>query len=116
MNILVDILKAIKDRTQIEPIPFNSSTIQNLPSITYIAYRQSDNAVVESWRFQTRITAESLAEAIDIEEAIADILVTLGDEEKLGSLRIEVNGGGSLEDEATGLPQLITYYDIQTKS
>jgi hypothetical protein len=51
-------------------------------------YRQGDNAVVETWRFQTRITAESLEEAIDIEETVADLLVSLGDEEKFGTLNI----------------------------
>ena len=116
MNIITNILTAIEQETGIEPIPFSSSTIQNLPSITYTAYRQGDNAVIETWRFQTRVTAERLEDAIDIEEQIADALVTLGDEEKLGSLRIEVNGGGTLEDETTGLPQLLTYYDVYTKS
>lgn len=57
-----------------------------------------------------------MEDAIEIEESIADALVTLGDEQKLNSLRIEVNGGGSLEDEKTGLPQLLTYYDVYTKS
>lgn len=63
-----------------------------------------------------RITAESFAEALALEEIIADLLVSLGDEEKFGKLRIEVNGGGTLEDENTGLPQLLTYYDIQDYS
>ena len=51
-----------------------------------------------------------------IEEQIADTLTTLGDEEKLDALNIEVNGGGTLEDEATGFPQLLTYYDITVRS
>lgn len=116
MNILTNLLSAIENATGIEPIAFSSSNINTLPSITYTAYRTRDNAVVEDWRFQTRITAENYAEAVSIEEAIADALVSLGDEQNLGSLRIQINGGGTLEDEQTGLPQLITYFDIRTKS
>ena len=62
------------------------------------------------------MTAETLEEALRIEEQIADTLTTLGDEEKLDALNIEVNGGGTLEDEATGFPQLLTYYDITVRS
>lgn len=51
-----------------------------------------------------------------IEEQIADTLTTLGDEEKYSALNIEVNGGGTLEDETTGFPQLLTYYDIKVRS
>ena len=93
-----------------------SGKINELPSITYTAYRTRDNAVVEGWRFQTRVTAEQYKDAIEIEEAIANVLVSLGDEQNLGSLRIQINGGGTLEDDQTGLPQLITYYDVYTKS
>lgn len=53
---------------------------------------------------------------MEIEATIADLLCTLGDEEKFGKLRIQVNGGGTLEDENTGLSQLLTYYDIQDYS
>ena len=53
---------------------------------------------------------------MEIEATIADLLCTLGDEEKFGKLRIQVYGGGTLEDENTGLSQLLTYYDIQDYS
>lgn len=62
------------------------------------------------------MTAESLEEALTIEGQIADLLCTLGDEERYGALNIEASGGGSLEDEETGYPQLITYYDINARS
>lgn len=116
MNIIRDINDAIEQATGITPLAFSSRSTYNLPCVTYLAYRQGDNAVVETWRYQIRITAETLEEAIDIEEAIADALVTLGAEEKLSSLSIQVNGGGTIEDELTGLPQLMTYYDVTTKS
>ena len=116
MNNLQDILLAIEQATDIAPEPFSSKSIMSLPSISYIAYRQGDNGVVESWRFQVRVCADDMATAVDLEETIADTLVTLGAEEKLNALSIEINGGGTIEDERTGLPQLITYYNINTKS
>jgi len=116
MNNFTEILSEISSATGIEPVAFSSKKPQNLPSISYTIYRQGDNAVVERWRFQIRITAESSEEAIDIEETIADLLCSLGDEEKFGALSIVINGGGTLEDPATGLPQLMTYYDIAFRS
>ena len=116
MNVITNLLSAIKGRTGIEPTPFSSKNISSLPCISYTAYRQGDNAVVESWRFQLRFTAETLAKAVELEEQVADLLVSLGDLADFGALRIEINGGGTLEDPETGLPQLLTYYDITTKS
>jgi hypothetical protein len=110
------ILNAIEVATGIHPTAFNSWQIQNLPNIAYTLYRQSDNAVIESWRLSIRITTENLQEALEIDETIANLLCTLGDEEKFGKLRIAVNGGGTLEDPNTGLPQIMSYYDIQDYS
>jgi hypothetical protein len=116
MNNIQEILTAIEAASGIAPEAFNSANIQQLPSVSYTLYKQSDNAVIERWRLQTRVTAESLEEAMTTNEAIISALVTLGDEEKFGALRIEINGGGTLEEPETRLPQLLTYYDIQNKS
>lgn len=53
---------------------------------------------------------------MEIENSVADLLVSIGDEERFNTLSIQVNGGGTLLDEQTGLPQLITYYDITARS
>ncbi len=116
MNVIKQLLTAIEGATGIEPDAFSSVKINSLPCISYTAYRQADNGVVERWRFSTRVTAETYEEAIRLEQLIADALVSLGDQENLGSLGIQINGGGTLEDERTGLPQLITYYDVNSKS
>lgn len=116
MNVIKNLLTTIESTTGIKPVAFSSSSIQNLPCISYTAFRQYDDAVIESWRFQTRITASSLQEAIELEETIADALCSLGDQGSNGALNIVINGGGTLEDENTRLPQILTYYDIQTKS
>ena len=116
MDVILNLLSAIETLTGIKPEAFSSSNISNLPCISYTTYRQGDNAVIESWRLQIRITAESLQEAIELEADIADALCSLGDMADYGALRIQVNGGGTLEDENTGLPQILTYYDIQAQS
>ena len=116
MNNIKKLLSAIEKATGIKPTAFKSTEISKVPAISYTAYRQSDNAVVESWRFQTRVTAQKLEDAIEIEEKIANKLTTLGDEWKLDALNITINGGGTLEDERTGFPQLLTYYDINVRS
>lgn len=116
METILQILSAIGEGTGIEPSAFSSSTITELPCITYTAYRQQDNAVTEGWRLTIRVTAESYEEALTIETQVAELLCTLGDEERYDALKIEVSGGGAMEDETTGLPQLITYYDLTTRS
>lgn len=116
MNVITTINNTIETATGITPVAFSSSSIESLPCISFIAYRQGDTGTIESWRYQTRITADCLEDAMDIEEEIAEALVSIGDLGSNGALSIQVNGGGSLEDERTGLPQLITYYDINTKS
>ena len=48
MNCIKEILGAIADATGIVPTAFSTSAINELPAINFTAYRQSDNAVVES--------------------------------------------------------------------
>ena len=116
VDTLRSLRSAICSATGIEPQPFSSTSIQHLPAISYTYYIVGDNAVIADWRFEIRITAQSLDEVLEIEEKITDTLTTLGDEEKLGALKIEVSGGGSLEDEQTRLPQQFIFYDIRTRS
>ncbi len=109
-------LSAITLTTGIEPQPFSSTSIQYLPAISYTYHIVGDNAVIAKWRFEIRITAQSLQEVLEIGDTITRLLTTLGDEEKFDALRIEVVGGGCLEDEQTRLPQQLIFYDIQTRS
>lgn len=48
MNIIKELLAEIAATTGIEPTAFSSRVITELPSVSYQAYRQGDNAVVES--------------------------------------------------------------------
>lgn len=111
-----NILSAIQQGTNVNPKPFKSTKPQTLPSISYTLYRQKDDAIVESWRFQIRITANTLKQCLSLEDSIAEALCSLGDEQKHGTLKIELNGGGTLEDPDTGFPQILAFYDIQDRS
>ena len=111
---LANVLASIKEATGIQPTAFNTKSVNGVPAINYLAYVARDDGAKEVWRFQTRITARTYVEAIEVDRKMRDTLVTLGDEPKFNS-KIEVNGGGTLEDEATSYPQIITYYDITTK-
>ncbi len=116
MNNIEAILAQIETLTGIKPEAFSSKSVQYLPAISFTLYKQRDNAVIENWRLQLRFVAESLEEAMDLEKIVSDSLVSLGDEEVLGALRIELNGGGVVEDENTGIPQVLAFYDIQNRS
>lgn len=48
MNNITQILAAIEGETGLTAFPFSSRSIHQLPVITYLAYPQGDNAVVES--------------------------------------------------------------------
>ena len=47
MNNIIQIA-AIEEATGIEPSAFSAYNIQEVPSISFTAYRQQDNAVVEA--------------------------------------------------------------------
>lgn len=116
MDFLEELLSAINEATGLDAEPFTSTTPNFVPCISYQIYRQGDNAVVSNWRFRIRITAETLEEALEIDEAIAETLCSLGDEEKYDTLQIRQNGGGTMEDPETRFPQLLDYYDIMIRS
>lgn len=115
MEFLKEILQAIKEATGISPVAFSIADTANLPAISYTIFRDGNTGAVSSFRLQTRITAQDLATAFDIEEKLSDLLVSLGDEYKFGA-SIQINGGGTLEDPETGYPQIITYFDITIRS
>ena len=110
------ILDAIKEETGITPKAFSTKQANTFPAITYQAYKTNDDGIKEMWRLQLRISAKDFASSLGLEKQISDLLCTVGDDEKFDCLEIAVNGGGSLEDDLTGVPQIITYYDILARS
>jgi hypothetical protein len=112
---LRNLLSVVKESTGIQPTAFSSQQINSLPAINYSFYRASDNGAVATYRLQTRTVGKDFAQTIELEQKVVDCLVTLGDSTNCGCV-IAHNGGGSLEDENTGLPQLIDYFDITARS
>lgn len=115
MDELTQILAAIKENLNISPTAFNTSNINSLPAINYLYYKTKDDGSVANYRLQTRITAEDFVSALGVEKQLTDLLVCVGDEERY-NCSIAVNGGGTLEDPATSLPQIITYFDVIVRS
>lgn len=115
MRQLSNLLQAIQAETGVTPSAFSIYSVEELPAISYTIYPQGDTGAVESWRFQTRITADSLVDAMATDQKIRDKIVTIGDATFLDCV-IRVNGGGTLEDPESRKPQILTYYDITTRS
>lgn len=64
-------------------------------------------------RFQVTIIAESMEKTLKLEEAIARLLVTLGDEPLANDImQVKQNGGGFLEDIERKKHHRIMYFDI----
>ena len=112
--ILSSLLGAIQQATGLAPSAYQTDRVGQ-PAITYSFYRVSDNGAVAQYRLQVRVFGRTQVEALEIEEKIADSLVTLGDGTKFGC-SISSNGGGALMDADTNTPQVLTYFDVTTRS
>lgn len=111
---LESLLGAIQQATGIAPQAFQTSTVGS-PAITYSYYRALDSGAVAQWRLQLRVFGRTMEEAIGLEEKATRALVTVGDETLFGC-SVKSNGGGSMIDADINTPQLVTYYDITTRS
>lgn len=115
MKVLPSLLGIVNDATGIQAVPFQTTDYaENLPAITYSFYSTNNNGQVEHFRFMTRIHAKSYQECVELSQQLSDALVTYGDE-TIDGLSIKGNGGGSLIDAETGIPQQINYYDITVR-
>lgn len=112
--ILSSLLGAIQQATGIAPQAFQTDRVGQ-PAITYSFYRATDNGAVAGYRLQCRFFGTTLEQAADMEQKATDALVTLGDETNFGC-SISSNGGGALIDADTNTPQILTYYDVVTRS
>lgn len=112
--ILESLLRAIKDATSVAPQAFQTEKVGE-PAITYSFYRATDNGAVAQYRLQVRCFGRTMKEAVEMEESISSALVTLGDETKFGCT-IESNGGGSMIDSETNTAQILTYFDVTSRS
>lgn len=114
--LLYSLLDAVKDATGINPAPFQTpSYADNLPAITYSFYASSDDGAKAQYRFLVRVHAKDYEQCLELSDAVSKALITTGDETRFGC-SIDGNGGGSLVDEETNIPQQIQYFDITTRS
>lgn len=113
MEWLKQFLAEIEKATGIKPTAFQTTQIQALPAINYTIYPSSNDGIKTTWRLQTRIVADDLASALGLYKKL-ETLTTVADETKGGNL-VEINGGGTLLDEETNIPQLLTYFDITNR-
>lgn len=115
-EILYSLLDAVKDATGINPAPFQTKDYaDSLPAITYSFYCSNDNGATARYRFLTRVHAKSYQQCLEIAAKLSDALTTVGDSTRFGC-SIKGNGGGSLVDEETNIPQQIQYFDITSRS
>lgn len=105
------IIKLLRDNIDIPINPYNQNGKQK--GIVYNFTPLTDNKIVRTERLEIHIIADTINEAWDIDEQVRHILLTIGDEALVeGIHKVEINGGGSLEDVATGTKHIITYYYI----
>lgn len=81
--------------------------------IVYSFTPLTDNNIVRTDRLEIHIISNNLATCYAIDTVVRSLLLTTGDEPLTNSIhKVEINGGGSMEDAATGTKHLITYYYI----
>lgn len=112
--VLENLLRVIEEATAIAPRAFQTDKVGE-PSIVYSFYRASDNGAVAQYRLQLRVFGRTMSEAAELEQKASKALITVGDETSFGC-SIESNGGGSMIDAETNTPQLITYFDVVSRS
>lgn len=113
---LTEVLKSVRQGTGISCVPFDSTTVASLPCIQYQIYQDGSDGVIDTWRLTIRVVADTLEEALNVHGKAAGAIVSFADEERNGTLNAALNGGGTVEDPQTGKPQIISYYDIKTRS
>lgn len=81
--------------------------------IVYTFTPLADNNIVRTDRLEIHIIADSMSTLFSIDAAVRSTLLTIGDEPLTADIyKVELNGGGTMEDAATGTKHLITYYYI----
>ena len=81
--------------------------------IVYTFTPLTDNSIVRTDRLEIHIVADTLSTALSIDAIVRKSLLTTGDEPLTTNIhKVNMNGGGTMEDAATGTKHLITYYYI----
>lgn len=86
-------------------------------SIVYSLTPLTDDRIKRTDRLEIRIIAKSVKRMFSIDTIVRKLLLTLGDEPlRTGIQKVEINGGGQMEDLNTATYHLLAYYIITSRS
>lgn len=108
------VIQALTTALSVPVVPLSANNVDDC--VIYRFYSTLDNGAVKQIRLELRLNTHTIAASEDIKKTICQTLVTVGDEGKNGYNSCQVNGGGQLRDEETGLITTIMYFTIITKS
>lgn len=98
--------------TRIEPFTIDGFTNGIVYSLTPL----TDDNITRTDRLEIHIIADDLSTAFAIDKEVRKVLLTTGEEPLTENiLKSQINGGGTLEDAATGTKHIITYYILVSK-
>lgn len=108
---LIALLRANPLLAALKIEPFAVEGIQN--SIIYTFTPISDNNIVRKDRLEIHIISKDYETLFSIDKAVRATLLTTGDAPLCdGIYKVDANGGGTMEDAATGTKHLITYFYV----
>ncbi|VYU55563.1 Uncharacterised protein [uncultured Clostridium sp.] len=107
---MVKVVDAIAKAVAVPVFPISSSLKGE--QIIYNIVPLSDDGIKQSNRLELNIIGKTMARAIELDTAIRQALLSIGDLKKNGVLDIEANGGGTLQSEI-GVHRLVNYTILQ---
>lgn len=108
------IIQILRNNEQLAAIPIEPFSVEaGKNSIVYTFTPLTDNNLVRTDKLEIHIIANNLLDAFAIDMEVRKTLLTTGDTPLANGIQqVEINGGGTLEDTATGTIHAITYYYI----
>lgn len=108
---LIALLRANESLAAFKIEPFAVEGVQD--SIVYTFTPITDNNNVRKDKLEIHIISKNYTTLLQADEAARKTLLTAADEPLMGGIyKVEINGGGSMEDAATQTKHLITNYYV----
>ncbi len=112
---ILELVKTIKDATKLNVYAFAAPRVEQCVVYNYTPL--SDNGAKATARVEVRVIAFTLAEALEIKSKVLNALMAAGDGSKLKQVtKLEVSGGGSLEELTSKTTHLFFNLNITIKS
>ena len=109
------LVQTIKEASNLE-VTLEISSVKN-DCIVYSLQKESDDGCVCRWRLTIKVICKKMINGIEKKKLVDKAIITKGDEKKITEINTLVqNGGGVIYDEDLRMHQIISYYDIITKS